>query len=233
MVSSTPWNDIAGEPSELTKSKGCGENRFVGIINILEFFLEPGCEVVVEPRDAIMTKVRMEWTMEEFYADGGTTRFVDRIAAALGIDRSRVKVVAAYEGSVIVDFFIEALTTSEEDASKAERELASLTDKITEAVVSGSIDLGAPVLGLEGDGDVLAGDPIPVVGGTNGSGSTAIRRNDNVWDRYTRVQQAIDKQKESRLYDSPIITADDAATSSELSREELDKQNEANIEIQI
>jgi len=58
----------------------------------------------------------MEWTLDEFYADGGTTRFVDRIAAALGIDRSRIKTVAVYEGSVIVDFFIEAESTSDEDA---------------------------------------------------------------------------------------------------------------------
>ena len=172
--------------------------------------------------------------MEEFYADGGTTRFVDRIAAALGIDRSRVKTVAVYEGSVIVDFFIEAETSSDEDSSKAAKELTSLTDKITEAVVSGSIDLGAPVLGLEGDGELLAGDPIPVVGGTSGANSSAIRKNDNVWDRYTRVQQAIDKQKESRLYDSPIISADDSISTSELSREQLDSQNDAsNIEFQI
>lgn len=30
----------------------------------------------------------MEWTLAEFYAEGGTTRFVDRMAAALGIDAS-------------------------------------------------------------------------------------------------------------------------------------------------
>ena len=31
-----------------------------------------------------MTKVRMEWTLAEFYGEGGTTRFVDRLAASLG-----------------------------------------------------------------------------------------------------------------------------------------------------
>ena len=63
-----------------------------------------------------MTKVRMEWTMEEFYADGGTTRFVDRLSASLGIDANRIKTVAVYEGSVVVDFIIEA----EEGQSTAE-----------------------------------------------------------------------------------------------------------------
>lgn len=55
-----------------------------------------------------MTKVRMEWTLAEFYSDGGTTRFVDRLAASLGIDSYRIKTVAVYEGSVVVDFTIEA-----------------------------------------------------------------------------------------------------------------------------
>ena len=58
----------------------------------------------MEPRDAIMTKVRLEWTLEDFYADGGVTRFVDRMAAALNIDAHRIKTVAVYEGSVIVEF---------------------------------------------------------------------------------------------------------------------------------
>jgi len=44
--------------------------------------------------------------MDEFYADGGTTRFADRIAAALGIHASTIKVVAVYKGSVVVEFFV-------------------------------------------------------------------------------------------------------------------------------
>lgn len=42
--------------------------------------------ITIEPRNAIMTRVRLEWTLEEFYADGGTTRFVDRLSASLGIN---------------------------------------------------------------------------------------------------------------------------------------------------
>jgi len=72
----------------------------------------------------------MEWTLEEFYSDGGTTRFVDRLAASLGIDRSRIKTVAVYEGSVIVDFFIEALSTSSEDPSGTEKELSKLSSSL-------------------------------------------------------------------------------------------------------
>lgn len=78
--------------TEIRKTR-CGENRFVkidessdGIQNILQFYLSRNCMITIEPRNAIMTRVRLEWTLEEFYADGGTTRFVDRLSASLGIN---------------------------------------------------------------------------------------------------------------------------------------------------
>jgi len=48
----------------------------------------------------------MEWTMDEFFASGGTTSFVDRLCASLGIHASTVKVIGAKPGSVIVDYEI-------------------------------------------------------------------------------------------------------------------------------
>lgn len=101
----TKWDPKLGRNAALAKRR-CGENRFVGIANILEFYLTPGCELTVRPLDSIQSKVRLNWTMDEFYADGGTTRFADRIAAALGIHASTIKVVAVYKGSVVVEFFV-------------------------------------------------------------------------------------------------------------------------------
>jgi len=48
----------------------------------------------------------MEWTMADFYADGGTTKLIDRISASLGIHASSIKIVGVYEGSLIVDYNI-------------------------------------------------------------------------------------------------------------------------------
>jgi hypothetical protein len=48
----------------------------------------------------------MNWTLNEFYSTGGTTKFVDRVAASLGIKAANVKVVSVYQGSVVVDFQI-------------------------------------------------------------------------------------------------------------------------------
>lgn len=75
--------------------------------NYLEFYLEPGCDLQVQPKDSIMARLRMDWTMTEFWSQGGTTRFVDRLASVLGISAHRIKVVSVYEGSVILDVQID------------------------------------------------------------------------------------------------------------------------------
>jgi len=68
--------------------------------------ITPYCLIEVKPVDAIMSNVRMQWTMDEFYAAGGVTSFVDRVAGSLGIHASQMKVVAVYTGSVVVDYHI-------------------------------------------------------------------------------------------------------------------------------
>ena len=104
----TPWDTKIGRNAELTLRKGCGENRFVGVQNFLEFYITPGCVVNVSPRNAIMGAVRLEWTMEEFYATGGVVSFTDRVAFVLGIHASEIKIVAVYEGSVVIEYLIMA-----------------------------------------------------------------------------------------------------------------------------
>jgi len=89
-----------------------------------------------------MSKVRLNWTMNEFYADGGTTRFADRIAAALGIHASTIKVVAVYKGSVVVEFFV----TTEDDDSNPTKTLTELSSKLSDKLAKGQISLGAPIL---------------------------------------------------------------------------------------
>jgi hypothetical protein len=82
----------------------------------------------------------MEWTIDAFYENGGTTQFIDRISASLGIHASTVKVVSVYEGSVVVDYAVES-----DDAD----ELAAIEEAQTDAFASGSLDLGAPILDVQ------------------------------------------------------------------------------------
>jgi hypothetical protein len=57
----------------------------------------------------------MEWSFDEFYAEGGTTSFVDRLAGSLGIHASTIKVVSVFEGSLVVNY--EIAPTKEEPLS--------------------------------------------------------------------------------------------------------------------
>jgi len=97
------WNSDIGQYAPIRKTT-CGENRYVGIKNFMEFYITSGCEVTIFPKKAVMGNVRMEQTITDFYSSGGTSKFADRVASALGIHMSRVKVVAVYEGSVVVEY---------------------------------------------------------------------------------------------------------------------------------
>ena len=59
----------------------------------------------------------MEWTFDEFFANGGTTSFMDRVAGSLGIHASTIKIVSVYEGSLVVNYEI---TDPDNDTNKLE-----------------------------------------------------------------------------------------------------------------
>jgi len=208
VIGMTPWDNSLNTPAPLTKTAGCGENRYVGVENFVEFYITAGCEVLVEPTDAIHAKVRMEWTLAEFYADGGTDRFADRLAAVLGIHPSRIKTVAAYQGSVIVDFFITTLlqTVENDSPSKVQDEISEITESIKKVFTDAKADLGAPLLGAEGNDELLWGSRIPAgpVTGSTGFGgqSTAIQLEDNIWDRYQRIQEVVERQRTQEVEES-------------------------------
>lgn len=105
-VPANDWDNTIKAQGAITQTKGCGENRFIGVQNILEFYLTEGCDLQIKPRDAIQTMVRMEWTMDAFFSGGGTTQFIDRLTASLGIHASTVKIVSVYEGSLVVNYEI-------------------------------------------------------------------------------------------------------------------------------
>jgi hypothetical protein len=46
----------------------------------------------------------MEWNMDDFWNEGGTTAFIERVSSALGIDASRIYTIQVWEGSVVVKF---------------------------------------------------------------------------------------------------------------------------------
>jgi len=125
---------------------------------ILEFYIDANCVLSVAPRDAISTTVRLEWKLKDFFAQGGTTTFVDRLCGSLGIHASSVKVVRVYEGSVGVDY--EILPSEDEPMS-----LEQIAARQTEQFATGAIDLGAPVLDVTQGATAVVADGVAVAPG--------------------------------------------------------------------
>lgn len=141
IIPANDWDDNTKSQGAIQQTS-CGENRYIGVQNILEFYLTTDCDLQIKPRDAIQTAVRMEWTMDAFFSDGGTTTFIDRLTASLGIHASTVKIVSVYEGSLVVNYEI---APPDGDASK----LDELAAKQNEMLSSNSVDLGGKVLSVE------------------------------------------------------------------------------------
>lgn len=103
--SPTPWSNELADYAPITLRR-CGENRFRGVVNILEFYIEPDCPLFIRPRDAIMLGVRLEFPMNEFFESGGVLTFTQKMIGVLGIHQSELRVVSCYEGSTIINFEI-------------------------------------------------------------------------------------------------------------------------------
>jgi hypothetical protein len=46
------WDKTINQYGEV-RQRFCGENRYIGVKNILEFYITQGCRVYVSPRNAI------------------------------------------------------------------------------------------------------------------------------------------------------------------------------------
>ena len=132
-VEMNEWDEDARSYSPVQR-RFCGENRYIGVKNILEFYLTAGCFLQIAPRDAIQTMVRMEWSMDEFFNNGGTTQFIDRVAGSLGIHASTIKVVSVYEGSLVVNYDITIDESETNDTNSTTGNETSSTTSIDDAL---------------------------------------------------------------------------------------------------
>tara|TARA_B110000285_G_C14544496_1_gene346447 strand:+ start:243 stop:431 length:189 start_codon:yes stop_codon:yes gene_type:complete len=62
----------------------------------------------------------MDFTLEGFFSSGGTTNFIDRLTASLGIHASDVKIVSVYEGSLVVNYEVSTPDDNPESLSQLE-----------------------------------------------------------------------------------------------------------------
>lgn len=52
IVPMNQWDEVASMYGEI-KQSSCGENRYIGVQNILEFYITTNCTLHIQPRDAI------------------------------------------------------------------------------------------------------------------------------------------------------------------------------------
>jgi len=159
IVQPQPWDEVTQKPRDIDMATAtCGANLFVGVVNYLQFFLTPGCTAVVIPRDAILTSVRLQWTAAEFFAGDGATTFTQRLASVLGVDITRVKIVAVYEGSLNVE--VQVLDDSSKQITNTDQtvtttavtvtEMTQLKAKLVETLTTAAPStLGAPILEVQ------------------------------------------------------------------------------------
>jgi hypothetical protein len=148
----TEWDYTTENWAKLPRQR-CGENRYEGVTNVLEFFITPerDCILTIMPRDAIMLGVRLEFTMEEFFATGGVVSFVDRMAASLGIHAADIRVVSVYEGSTIIDFQIisdifEDTPLNLDNVKETFEAVVSTMDTFMGSKVLNAISTGKPII---------------------------------------------------------------------------------------
>lgn len=116
----------------------------------------------------------MNWTLSEFYAKGGVTSFTDRVAGALGIKAYQIKTVAVYEGSVIVQYTIEA--PNDESSSTTTATLNEYSNRLNTLVSSpeASSVFGAPILNATTNAKTIVGGPAKPTTATSTNKATTV-----------------------------------------------------------
>lgn len=85
-----------------------GEYRWLGIQNVLQFYITNESKCVVNYINSLQLSVRLDITMSEFFSDTyQSTSFKNRFAASIGVQPWQVNILGIKKGSVIIIFEIE------------------------------------------------------------------------------------------------------------------------------
>lgn len=112
------------------------------------------CQVRVRLSSFIQLSARIDIPIADFYSNNGLTSFITNICAFLGIDTGRMKIVGVRSGSTVVEAVINTdpidlnnSQTTSQDPQAVYNELDDLNTRLTNALGSGSINVGGPILG--------------------------------------------------------------------------------------
>ena len=162
-----------GESLDLSKYKNlCGVNFYDQEMRNMYFVLtgEDNCYGKVKIINSLKLSTRLNIDPAEFFSSGLDVEFIDKMAALLGIEADRIRIVEVVEGSTIVKVAVDSDLPAEEDRDNkeaVEQELQNFEDKFKQAIADGA-DMGAEVLSVEAE--IALDDVEPVVTNDSGSG---------------------------------------------------------------
>jgi hypothetical protein len=75
-IAEQPYDPVTAGPSP--PDEVCGSWRFEGAAtNRLQFWMEPGCKIKIKQQEGVELGIRLQFTLEEFFNNGGITVFID------------------------------------------------------------------------------------------------------------------------------------------------------------
>lgn len=105
-----PVNPIIASSNEdvTNRTATCGANKYFSANNTIAFMVNglANCQVRITVTSNVQVKTVLNIDPEQFYANGGITSFLAKMAAFLKIPVSRLRVNGVTKGSTIVDFVI-------------------------------------------------------------------------------------------------------------------------------
>lgn len=122
----------------------CGYNYYNKDEQSIQFVLQGAdCEILVKLVDVVSVNAKLDMNFDDFFKNDGPTRFIDNMAAYLGIDPSKIKIAKIVPGSVIIDFVIIPAEKPDTAADEPEPMIVNsqeTADKVEEAKASGDTD---------------------------------------------------------------------------------------------
>lgn len=174
LVKNTTGTDIIVKPFAINNGVAtdlrnhvdvCGANNFHYDNGTIEFVLngKNNCQVRVRLSNFIKLSARLSIPVMTFYNNNGPTTFITNICAFLGIDPGRLKIVGVRNGSIIVESIITTPTVpldqstvpSNTSDSEVYATLSAMAANISNALTSGTVSVGATVLGVSTEVGVI------------------------------------------------------------------------------
>lgn len=154
---------IASDEPDLhsIENRICGQNFYNATDTSLSFVITNQCSIRYKLQNAVKVQMHLNTNYDDFKKNNGKEDFKNKMSSFLNVNTSRVLITNLRSGSVYVDFFITPEDTNSDDieedptAQTAQPTpqdddlLNSLKDSLVDAVNSGSLDVGSPVLGME------------------------------------------------------------------------------------